>query len=87
MLCKYYPLMYFIVYAFKGHVFARQMKILSHSSCRTRAILKYFCPLPMLNIAIATLTCTAPVYYVNGKQYSRWISDRKNCCISHSCKF
>ena len=40
-------LMLFIVYAFKGqvHVFAGQVKIVSHWSCRTSAILKYFCPL------------------------------------------
>ena len=25
------------------------MKIVSHSSCRTSAILKYFCPLPLLS--------------------------------------
>ena len=39
--------MFFIAYAFKGqvHVFAGQVKIVSHSSCRTSAILKYFCPL------------------------------------------
>ena len=46
----YYSLMFFIAYAFKGqvHVFAGQVKILSHSSCRTSAILKYFCPLMLL---------------------------------------
>ena len=39
--------MFFIAYTFKGqvHVFAGQVKIVSHSSCRTSAILKYFCPL------------------------------------------
>ena len=39
--------MFFIAYAFKGqvHAFAGQLKIVSHSSCRTSAILKYFCPL------------------------------------------
>ena len=38
--------MFFIAYAFKGqvHVFAGQVKIVSHSSCRTSVILKYFCP-------------------------------------------
>ena len=43
----YYSLMIFIAYAFKGqvHVFAGQVKIVSHSSCRTSAILKYVCPL------------------------------------------
>ena len=36
--------MFFIAYAFKGqvHVFAGQVKIVGHSSSRTRAILKYF---------------------------------------------
>ena len=41
-------LMFFIAYAFKGHmhVFAGWVKIVSHSTCcRTSAILKYFCPL------------------------------------------
>ena len=39
--------MFFIAYAFKGqvHVFAGPVKIVSHSSCRTSAIFKYFCPL------------------------------------------
>ena len=43
----YYSLMFSIAYAFKGqvHVFAGRAKIVSHSSCRTSAILKYFCPL------------------------------------------
>ena len=46
----YYSLMFFIAYAFKGqvHVFAGQVKIVSHLSFRTSAILKYFCPLPLL---------------------------------------
>ena len=40
--------MFCIVYAFKGqvHVFVGRVKAVSHSSCRTSAILKYFCPLP-----------------------------------------
>ena len=43
----YFSLMFFIVHAFKRlvHVFAGQVKIVSHSSCRTSTILKYFCPL------------------------------------------
>ena len=43
----YYSLMFFIAYTFKGqvHVFAGRVKIVSHSSCRTSAIFKYFCPL------------------------------------------
>ena len=41
--------MFFITYAFKGqvHVVAGPVKIVSHSSCRTSAILKYFCPLSL----------------------------------------
>ena len=52
----YYSLMFFIVYAFKGqvHVFAGQVKIVSHSSCRTSAILKYFCPLYSTDIFFLT---------------------------------
>ena len=43
----YYSLMFFIAYAFNGHVhvFAGRVKVVSHSSCRTSAIFKYFCPL------------------------------------------
>ena len=39
--------MFFIAYAFKGqvHLFAGRVKVVSHSSCRTCAIFKYFCPL------------------------------------------
>ena len=39
--------MFFITYPFKGqvHVFAGQVRIVSHLSCRTSAILKYICPL------------------------------------------
>ena len=39
--------MFFIAYPLKGQVrvFAGRVKIVSHSSCRTSAILKYFCPL------------------------------------------
>ena len=46
----YHCCMFFIAYAFKGqvHVFAGPVKIVSHSSCRTSAILKYFCPLIFL---------------------------------------
>ena len=41
---SYYSLMLFIVYPFKGkvHVFVGRVKIVSHSSRRTSAILKYF---------------------------------------------
>ena len=47
--------MFFIAYAFKGqvHVFAGRVKIVSHMSCRTSAILEYFCPLsPMLIFSV-----------------------------------
>ena len=39
--------MFFIAYTFKTqvHVFAGRVRIVSHLSCRTSAILKYFCPL------------------------------------------
>ena len=40
----YYSLMVFFAYTFKGqvHVFAVQVKILSHSSCRTSAFVLMF---------------------------------------------
>ena len=43
--------MFFIAYTFNGqvHVFAGQVKIVSHLSCRTSAILKYFCPLTIFH--------------------------------------
>ena len=43
----YYSLMFFIAYAFKGHVhvFAGRVKGVSHLFCSTSAISKYFCPL------------------------------------------
>ena len=43
--------MLFIAYTFKGqvHVFAGRVKIVSYSSCRISAILKYFCPLHIFN--------------------------------------
>ena len=42
--------MFFIAYAVKGHVhvFAGRVNVVSHLSCRTSAILKYFCPLRLL---------------------------------------
>ena len=42
----YYSLLFFIAITFKGqvHVFTGQMNIVSHLSCRTNAILKYFVP-------------------------------------------
>ena len=46
----YYSLMFFIAYTFKGqvYVFVGWVKIVSHLSCRTSTILKYFCPLIIL---------------------------------------
>ena len=40
----YYPLIFFIAHAFKGHmhVFAGQVKIVSHSSCRTNCNIEIF---------------------------------------------
>ena len=54
-------LMFFIAYAFKGqlNVFAGRVKIVSHSSCRTSAILKYFCPLFSCMISIKTVDSEA----------------------------
>ena len=48
--------MFFFAYTFKGHVhaFAGRVKVVSHLSCRTSAILKYFCPL---------VTCISESFY------------------------
>ena len=55
----------FIAYAFKGqvHVFAGRMKIVSHPSCTTSVILKYFCPLLFLGVY---LRCTWQTVFVSG---------------------
>ena len=47
--------MFCIAYTFKAqvHVLAGQVKTVSHSSCRTSAILKYFCPLSRSNYELA----------------------------------
>ena len=44
--------MFFIAYIFNRqvHVSAGQVKIVSHLSCKTSAILKYFCPLYGVNL-------------------------------------
>ena len=58
--------MFFIAYTFKGqvHVFAGRVKIISHSSCRTSAILKYFCPLIVFRVGVAA---EISVYRVTSK--------------------
>ena len=68
----YYSLMFFIAYVFKGpvHVFAGRVKILSHSSSRTSAILKYFCPGV---ITLPACTCSTRVEaitlcFIHGRQ-------------------
>ena len=77
--------MLFIAYAFKGqqvHVFAGQVKIASHSSCRTSAILKYFCTLRLLYLYL--------IQQENGSNYSQrgtvkrenlglWMLRKKTC--------
>ena len=70
-LITYSSLMFFIAYAFNGHVhtFAGRVKVVSHSSCRTSAILEYFCPLVnLLNSAFWGWLC--------GKSSSKsWIQE------------
>ena len=46
--------MFFIAYTFKGQlsVFAGRVNIVSHSSCKTSAILKYFCPLNYRQVCV-----------------------------------
>ena len=53
--------MFFIAYTFKGQVqvFAGRVKIVSHSSCRTSTILKYFCPLHEILVLQAAITQTS----------------------------
>ena len=61
----YYSLIFFIAYAFKGHVhaFAGRVKVLSQQSCRTSAIFKYFCPKSYLS-----LPCQAGKSLLNSNQ-------------------
>ena len=51
----YYSLMFFIAYAYKG-----QVEIVSHSSCRTSEIFKYFCPLLKILGCYYVLLVTLP---------------------------
>ena len=50
--------MFFFGYTFKGqvHVFAGRVKTVSHSSCRTSAILKYLSPVDALNFNLKMLS-------------------------------
>ena len=70
--------MFFIAYAFKGqvHVCAVRVKIVSHSSCRTSAIFRYFCPLLSIYVLHSSpifilLTCSIPV---KNRSQLIWIS-------------
>ena len=67
--------MFYIVYAFKGqvHVFAGQVKIVSHSSSSISAILKYFCPLHWF-------TCV-PEYVLDAQAY---VNFAIKCAIASS---
>ena len=62
--------MSFIVNAFKGqvYVFAGRVKLLSHSSCRTRAILKYFCTL----LSRSRINSVYSIYDVITHSYKRF---------------
>ena len=65
----YYSLIFFIAYSFKGQVpvFAGRVKIVSHSSCRTRAILKYFSP----TMAVIPSIYPMPSFGINSSCSSR----------------
>ena len=72
---KYYTQMFFSAYAFKGqvHVFSGQVKIVSHMSCRTSAILSYFCLGWFLCIVVHTVFIPAQ----NLRNYHECESGRK----------
>ena len=67
----HYSLMFFIG---QVHVFAGQVKIISHSSCRTSAILKYFCPWCRLVQVFTGYLCGLIVLllYVASQQLWSW---------------
>ena len=58
--------MFLIAYTFKGqvHKFAGRVKIVSHSSCRTSAIFKYFCPVRLVVSSIQRINC---VYLISAR--------------------
>ena len=66
--------MFSIAYAFIGqvHVFAGQVKIVSHSSCRTSALLKYFCPLIAVDRDAKPQTKQSGVQWLSG-----WVLDSR----------
>ena len=66
--------MFFIAYAFKGqvYVFAGRVKIVSHSSCRTSAKLKYFCPLHVIMVLIVNHLIFAASTFGDFKRLPYW---------------
>ena len=77
--------MFFIAYTFKGqvHVFTGQVKIVSHTSCRTSTILKYFCPLVVLCIFLfLKLSCCKRMRGV----CSRLVVEDEGCLQSFSVR-
>ena len=74
--------MFFIAYTFKEQVhvltvFAGRVKIVSHSSCRTSAILKYFCPLTGFS---ALKNCVLHKFDANLSGLE------KQCCAQLGCR-
>ena len=65
--------MFFIVYAFKGqvHMFAERVEIVSHSSRRTSAILKYFCPLTLIKVMLPDLSLSPSLTSCNRRAMER----------------
>ena len=68
----YHSLMFFIAYKGQVCVFAGWVEIVSHSSCRTSAILKYFCPLVDLIPLIAYIQMHFRLLIPSKQQYKPW---------------
>ena len=84
----YYYLMFFIAYTFKGqrHVFAGWGKIVSQSSCRTSAILKYLCPMEYAQCAGSSQSTL--VIYVLSTKFTNWLVyrfERLVTMVTSSC--
>ena len=57
------------------HAFARRVKIVSHSSCRTSAVLKYFCPLVMSFLLCLVLVKPRKTHPDLTENLSTWIKE------------
>ena len=79
----YYSLTFFIAYTFKGqvHVFAGRVKIVSHSSCRSSALLKYFCPLLCIIKVSLLKFCFCEAFMSQSTIFQSFTVEVKECSL------